>query len=133
MLEQVSGGRVSNKTLTIIPKDSKVRPLEDRVVIEPLDWKPSKVIEVVYTGETLRGRVKAVGPGRYVKKYDGPKGKRTKSWRGNTFVPTTTQIGDVVELGGLEIRGYLHISFLWGDKEHIICQEGDIAGIVEDD
>lgn len=127
MIEQVPGARVSNKTLTIVPKEAKVKPLRDRIIIEPLEWKPSKYIEVIYRGETLRGRVKAVGPGRHPLKYDGPKGKRTKSWESTRFVPTEVKVGDIVELGGLEIRGYLHTSFLWGDKEHIICQENDVA------
>ena len=130
-MEQVPGSRVSNKTLTIVPKEATVRPLRDRIVIEPLEWKPSKLIEVVYTGETLRGRVKAVGPGRQPLKYDGPKGKRTKSWESARFIPTEVKVGDIVELGGLEIRGYLFTSFLWGDKEHIICQEADVAAVVQ--
>lgn len=127
----IDGTRVSNRTLTIVPAETQVKPLRDRIVIEPLDWKPSSLIDVVYSGETLRGRVKAIGPGRHPLKYDGPKGKRTKSWEAKHFVKTEVKVGDVVELGGLEIRGYLFTSFLWGSKEHIICQESDIAGIME--
>lgn len=131
MIEEVPGARVSNKTLTIVPKEAKVRPLRDRIIVEPLDWRPSKYIEVVYTGETLRGRVKAIGPGRHPLKYDGPKGHRSKSWEAKHFQPTEVKVGDIVELGGLEIRGYLFTSFLWGDKEHIICQEADVAAVVQ--
>lgn len=126
-----SGTRVSNRTLTIVPKDAKIIPLRDRIIVEPLDWIPSRLIQVVYTGETLRGRVKAIGRGRYPLRYDGPKGKRTKSWESKAFVKTEVKVGDIVELGGLEINGYLHTSFLWGSKEHIICQESDVAMIVE--
>jgi co-chaperonin GroES (HSP10) len=130
-MENCPGARATNRTLTMVPHNAEVKPLRDRIVIEPLDWKPSQYLEVVYTGETLRGRVKAIGPGRHPIKYDGPKGKRTKAWEAKQFIPTEVKVGDIVELGGLEIRGYLFTSFLWGDKEHIICQEADVAGVVD--
>jgi hypothetical protein len=127
----IDGTRVKNRTLTFVPAEAQVKPLRDRIIVEPLDWRPSAVIDVVYHGETLRGRVAAVGPGRHPLKYDGPKGKRTKSWEGKPFIKTEVKVGDVVELGGLEIRGYLFTSFLWGSKEHIICQENDVCGIAQ--
>ena|SRR5271154_564734 len=127
MLEQVPGVRVGNESITSVPAEAHIRPLRDQIVVEPLDWKPSKLLHIVYTGKPLRGRVAAVGPGRYPKKYDGPKGKRTKTWDSKSYLPTELKVGDIIELGGLEIRGYLFPTIRWGAKEMIICQEADVA------
>ena|ERR1700728_3695466 len=124
---EVPGVRVGNETLTSVPAEADIRPLRDNIVIEPLDWKPSSVIEVVYTGKPLRGVVKACGPGRYPKLYNGPKGQRSKTWDSKSFRKTEVKVGDVVELGGLEIRGYLFQTVRWGAKEVIVCSEQDIA------
>ena len=127
MLEDTPHTRIGNETITVISEKARIRPLRDHIVVEPLDWKPSKVIEVVYTGKPLRGRVKAVGPGRYPLKYNGPKGKRSKSWESKSFLPTALKVGDIIELGGLELRGYLFQTFRWGSKEMIMCREADVA------
>ena len=124
---QVDGTRVRNDTLTLIPKSTRLRPLRDTIIVEPLDWEPSKLIQVVYRGTALRGIVRAVGPGRYPLKYDGPKGKRTRSWESQAFRKTEVKVGDTVELGGLELGGYLFTTILWGGKPHIICSEQDVA------
>lgn len=126
-----SGVRIGNETLAGIPACMNVRPLRDQIVVEPLDWQPSQIIAVAYQGKPLRGRVLAVGPGCYPKKYNGPKGKRTKSWDSKHFQPTELKVGDVVELGGLEIGGYLHPTFRWGDKECVMCREADVAMVCE--
>jgi co-chaperonin GroES (HSP10) len=124
---EVPGVRVGNESITCVPAEAHIRPLRDQIIVEPLDWKPSSIIEVVYTGKPLRGIVRAVGPGRYPKKYDGPKGKRTKTWDSKSYLPTELKVGDVIELGGLEIRGYLFQTIRWGSKEMIVCQEADVA------
>jgi co-chaperonin GroES (HSP10) len=124
-----SGVRLGNETSTYIPADAAIRPLRDQIVLEPLNWRPSTVIEVVYQGKPLRGRVLAVGPGRYPLKYNGPKGKRTKSWLASMFVATEVQVDDIVELGGLELRGYLFPTILWGTKQVVLCREADIVFI----
>ena len=126
-----SGTRIGNETITSVPAEAQIRPLRDQIIIEPLDWRPSRIIEVVHSNKVVRGRVKAVGPGCFPKKYDGPKGKRTKTWDSRAFLPTELRVGDIVELGGLEIGGYLHQTFRWGDKEHVICREADVAMVVE--
>jgi co-chaperonin GroES (HSP10) len=131
MLEEVPGTRVGNESITCVPAEAHIRPLRDNIFLEPLDWKPSKYLEVVYHGKPLRGRVVAVGPGRYPKKYDGPKGKRSKSWDSKSYRPTEVQVGDVVELGGLELRGYLFPTIRWGAKEVIMCSEQDVAIVYE--
>ena|SRR6185437_11404658 len=124
------GKRIGQETSDLIPESAKIRPLRDQIVVEPLEWRPSQIIDVAYLGKPLRGIVKAVGPGHYPKQYDGPKGTRTKSWDSKAFLPTEVKVGDVVELGGLELGGYLFQTFLWGAKEHVICREADVTGVV---
>lgn len=105
--------------------------MRDTIIVEPLEWEPSKIVAVAYAGKPLRGRVLAVGPGRHPIKYDGPKGKRTKSWESKAFLPCDVKVGDIVELGGLEIGGYLFQTVRWGRKEVVICREPDVTLIDE--
>lgn len=125
------GVRLGNESITGFSADTKIRPLSDRIVLEPLDWEPSKVIKVVYHGRPLRGIVKAIGPGCYPKRYDGPKGKRTKQWDSKAFLRCEAKVGDVVELGGLEMKGYLFPTIWWGGVEHVMCRERDATLIGE--
>lgn len=110
--------------------------MRDTIIVEPLEWEPSKIVAVAYSGKPLRGRVLAVGPGRHPIKYDGPKGKRTKSWESKAFLPCDVKVGDVVELGSIKeedgrIDGYLFQTFRWGRKEVILCREPDVTLIDE--
>jgi hypothetical protein len=123
--------RVGNECFDSIPAGATVRPLRDQLFIEPIPWPFSDIIEVVYTGRPLRGRVLAAGPGCYEKRYDGPKGKRTKMWDSPHFSPTEVKVGDVVQLGGLSIDGYLFQTVRWGDKTCVICRERDVTGVEE--
>lgn len=126
------GTRIGNETCTIVPREAKIRPLRDQIIVEPLDWQPSQIILVAGTHtKPLRGIVCAVGPGVYPKRYNGRKGQRTKSWDSKAFRPCDVRVGDVVELGGLEIGGYLHQTFLWGTREMVICREEDVAIVCE--
>ena len=126
------GVRVENNLNAYIPEDCAIRPLRDQIVVEPLPWAPSSIIEVVSHSKPLRGIVRAVGPGIYPKRYDGRKGARTKSWDAKAFRPCDVKVGDIVELGGLELEGYLHNTFLWGTKQMVMCREEDVAGIVRE-
>lgn len=123
--------RIGNEILDFVPPSSRIRPLRDVIVVEPIKAEPSKTISVVESVKPLRGRVLAVGPGCYPKRYDGPKGKRTKSWDSKAFRPCDLKVGDMVELGGLEIGGYLHTTVMWGLKEVVLCREEDVAMVVE--
>lgn len=123
------GKRVGNECWDAIPEEATVRPLRDQIIVEPISWPFSDTIEVVYTGRPLRGKVRAVGPGIYPKLYDAPKGRRTKSWDSRSFRPCDVKVGDTVQLGGLELNGYLFQTFRWGNKEMVICREQDITGI----
>ena len=129
------GVRIGNETITGVSGDATIRPLRDQIVLEPLEWKPSRLISVAYKGRPLRGIVRAVGKGVYPKRYNGPKGKRTKTWDSKAFRPCDVKVGDVVELGSIEnengtLDGYLFSTFWWGSKEMILCREEDICGVI---
>lgn len=128
------GAEMSFKDKTTISEEEfqNMRMLRDQILIEPLDVEYSAVIHVIRETKPLRGIVKKVGPGHYPLRYNHPdKGKRTKSWTGKVFQPTQVNPGDVVELGGQEIRGYNFQTVYVGNKLHIICREADVCGIVE--
>ena len=126
-----NGVRIGNETVTSVPAEARIRPLRDHIIVEPIEWRPSKILEVVHSYKPLVGKVKAVGKGHFRKIYDGPKGKRTKTWDSKHFTPTEVKVGDVVELGGLEIGGYLFQTIRWGSKEVVICREQDVALVYE--
>jgi co-chaperonin GroES (HSP10) len=123
------GTRMKNTLNAFVSADETIRPLRDHIVVEPLPWNPSAILEVEWHGEYLRGKVLAVGPGHHPKKYNGPKGKRTKSWDSKAFQPCDVQVGDIVQLGGLEIRGYLFNTLMWAGRTVILCREADVVGI----
>ena len=128
MSTQMSGVRIGNELLTFIGADEKIKPLRDQMFVAPLEWEPSKVVDVAYGGKPLWGIVRAIGPGTYPTRYNAPKGpKRNKSWLSKHFVPTEVQVGDVVELGGLDIGGYLFPTIRWGKETVVICQEADVC------
>lgn len=128
--DQISerGVRIGNELLTFIPADSIIRPLRDQIVVEPL---PTHSLFDIPGCKPIRGIVRATGPGCYPKRYDGPKGKRTRSWDAKCFRPCDVRVGDVVELGGSELGGYLFARVFWGDKEVVICREEDVAIVRE--
>lgn len=125
----IDGTRIGHESIDALSAEAKVRPLRDQIVVEPISWPFSQILEVVYTGRPLRGKVKAVGPGVYPKRYNGPKGQRSKSWDSKQFRPCDVKVGDVVQLGGLSLGGYLFPTFRWGGIEHVICREADVTGI----
>ena len=123
------GVRIGNETLDFIKASERIRPLRDGIVVEPLPVDSTVLVEC---WKPIRGRVLAVGPGHYPKRYDGPKGKRTKSWDSKSFLPCDVKVGDLVELGGKEIGGFLHRTVRWGKREVVICREADVCVIVEE-
>jgi co-chaperonin GroES (HSP10) len=136
------GVRVGNELNAFIPADAPIRCLRDRIVVEPLDWRPSKIIIVAgYQGKPLRGIVLAAGPGCYPIQYQDamtgrwsfsvPKGRRKAMRPSKAFRPCDVRVGDLVEFGGLEIGGFLHPTIMWGNKEVVLCREEDVAGVCE--
>ncbi len=112
-----------------------LRMLGDRILLKPLDWEASKVITAIRQGRPVRGEVVAVGPGIH------PVSKRTKLNDGRQridfskrFQRTEVKVGDVVELGGLNIfdgRGYDFPEVIVNGIKHLIITERDVAGVRE--
>lgn len=125
------GTRVGNEIFDFVPATSTIRPLRDVIIVEPLEMDHGTSLEIVYRGKALRGVVRAVGPGCYPKRYDGPKGRRTKSWDSKHFRPCDVRVGDTVDLGGQELGGYLFQTIRWGTKEVVMCREADVCVVRE--
>lgn len=126
------GAELSFKDRTDFPEGTKLRMLHDQMLVEPIDIPYSAIIYCINNNKPMRGIVRAIGPGHYPLKYNGPKGKRTKSWRSKEFQPTECKPGDTVELGGLQYGGYSFQTVYIGGKLHLICREADVCGIVEE-
>lgn len=124
---EVSGIRIGRKVIDFIPATERIRPLRDQIVLRPLEWEPSKIIAVAYWGKTLRGEVLAIGPGVYPKQYSKD---RSKSWESKQFRACDVKVGDIVELGGLELHGYDFPTLQWGDQTVVLCREADVTGVV---
>ena len=124
--------RVTHESNTDIKADEKILPLRDHIIVEPLNVVLSQYIIVREEVKPLRGIIKAVGPGHYPKKYDHPeKHKRTLMWDSEVFEPTTVKVGDVIELGGYDFKGYSFPTIYWGGKLHLICREADVSGVID--
>ena len=122
-----SGVRLGRKTTDIIPARHTLRPLRDHIVVRPLEWRPSKVIQIAGNQrKTLRGVVVAVGPGCYPWRYNADRSKR---WASKAFRKTEVKVGETVELGGLDLDGIPFPEVVIGNQLHIICREEDVAGI----
>jgi hypothetical protein len=133
-LRHADNGRsasLSHDSATYIDASASIRCRRDYLIIEPMAADLSKTIAVIERTRPVRGTVRAVGPGHYPKRYDHPdKHVRTKTWDSKTFQPTECKVGDIVELGGIELGGYAFQTFLWGDVVHLICREADVSGII---
>lgn len=129
------GVRLDHATPDFVAASQNIRPLRDHIVVEPLEWagvRPGSKLIAIRHGAPVRGRILAVGPGRYEKRYsrvdkDGQK-KRSYTLK-RTYIPTQVKVGDIVELGGLEIGGYLFSKINWGGRNCLICQEQDVCGV----
>jgi co-chaperonin GroES (HSP10) len=113
---------------------AQFRPIGDRILLRPLAWKPSEIIDVVRYGRTLRGEVMAIGPGHNPLKYK-TRGDKTKTMDySKHFRPVDVKVGDVVELGGLNVfdgQGYQFPEVIVGTETMIVCTERDVAGVVD--
>ena len=125
-----SGVRLADKSLNFV--SGEVRPLREKLVVRPLPPALSQTIAANWNGEAVRGRVVAAGPGTYPNIHE--KGiKDGKPWRRvrqlSAFRPNDVTVGDVVQLGGMEIGGYLWPHILIDGIDHILVSEQDVAGI----
>lgn len=108
----------------------------DRILLAPLDVEFSKIIEVIRHGRPVRGRVLAIGPGIHPvsKRIDIEGGKRRRIEYSKHFRPTEVKVGDIVELGGLNIfdgKGYAFPEVAVNGQSCIICTERDVALVRE--
>lgn len=113
----------------------EMRMTSDRILLRPLAWEPSKLIEVVRFGRPLRGEVMAIGPGHHPisKRINQADGRRRVEYSRH-FRPTEVKVGDIVELGGLNIfdgRGYDFPEVIVGNETMVICTERDVAMVIE--
>lgn len=128
-----SGVVIDRKATDMLPEGVQIRPLRDHIVIKPLEWEPSKILQIAgNTRKPLRGVVTAVGPGAYRKRYTfNSRGERVRVQEKNGRpIPCDVKVGDTVELGGLEIDGYKFPQFLIGNELHLMCQEADVCGVL---
>lgn len=96
---------------------SKIRPLADRVVVEPseIETKTAGGIVIPDTADKdkpIRGTVIAIGNGRYI---DG------------TIQPLQVKIGEKVLFGK-----YAGTNVKLADKEYLVMREEDIMGVIEE-
>jgi co-chaperonin GroES (HSP10) len=116
-----------DRVATDIVSHGTLRPLRDHIIVKPLPWQPSATIQIAGDKrKPLRGIVTAVGPGCYPWRYNKDRSKR---WLSKQLRPTEVKVGDMVELGGLEIGGYSFQQVMIGTEMHIICREADVCGI----
>jgi co-chaperonin GroES (HSP10) len=94
-----------------------------------MEWDASSTLVAIRQGYPVRGEVLAVGPGKYRREYSPD---RKKTWLSDVFIPTQVKVGDVVELGGLEIGGYMFQQIIIDGSVHLLVSERDVA-IVRDD
>lgn len=131
----MSGVTLSAKA-EILPAGTKLRLLRDRILVRPLDWHPSSIVQVVRHGRALRGVVAEVGPGRYYRRYrPHPTDSRKRQYvETATFIRTEVKVGDVVELGGLNAydgQGYNFPQVMIGTETFLIAQEQDVCFVDE--
>ena len=94
-----------------------LKPLEDRVVVQPLDAEQTTasglVIPDTAKEKPQEGRVLAIGPGRWDE--DGEK-----------RIPLDVQVGDIVlysKYGGTEVK--------YNNEEYLVLSAHDLLAIVE--
>lgn len=129
------GALPAGPTLFACHDASELRMLGDRILLRPLPWEPSKVIEVVRHGRALRGEVVRVGPGIHpiCKRVNQADGRKRVEYSRH-FRPTEVKVGDVIELGGLNIfdgLGYQFTEVLVGNETLIVCSERDVCFVAE--
>lgn len=125
-----TGIRLADKSLNFV--SGEVKPLREKLVIRPLPPSLSQTIAADWNGEAVRGQVIAVGPGTYPRIHE--KGiKDGRPWRrvrdSRAYRPCDVRVGDVVQLGGMEIGGYLWPHIFIDGVDHILVSEQDVCGV----
>lgn len=126
----MSGLRLKNDALQFA--HGTVRPLREKLLVKPLPPHLSQTIHADWNGEAVRGEVIAAGPGTYPNLHergerDGKSYRRVKQLA--AFRPCDVKVGDVVQLGGMELGGYLWPHVQVGGVDCILISEQDVCGI----
>ncbi len=93
-----------------------LRPLDDYIVVKPLEREHSKVIAVISNEKNCRGEVLAVGPGKPNKK--------------GHVMPLDVRVGEIVAFGNGDFDFYpKHYEMAPDGVSHCyrVIQEADIA------
>jgi len=112
--------------------NGNIRLLGDRILLRPMEWDANQIVIAIRHGRPVRGQILAVGPGHNPIKY---KNGRSKMDYSRHFRPTEVKVGDVVELGGLNIydgKGYEFQDIIYNGEPCLICTERDVALVRED-
>jgi hypothetical protein len=132
-----SGERLTDKSLNFVT--GRLKPTEDWLVVKPLPPNLSQTIAADWNGEAVRGEVLAAGPGKYpnihTKGFKPGKDGKLEQFRtvkkSKVFVPTEVKPGDRIQLGGMELGGYLWKKVIVDGVDCIWCMEADVC-FVED-
>lgn len=131
-----SGVRLGCRAVNFVAPEARLRPLRDQLIVKPLPLALSDRLRADWHGEVVRGRVIAAGPGCYpnIHSRGFKDGKPYHTIReSKVFRATEVRVGDVVELGGMELGGYLWPK-VWCDGDWcVICREEDVAVLHEDE
>jgi hypothetical protein len=135
MNQESPGVRVHDKSLNFV--SGEINPTEDWLLIKPMPPHLSQTIAADWNGEAVRGKVIEAGPGKYPnihKRYfkpgkDGRPIEVREIKKSKVFVPTEVKPGDVVQLGGMSIGGYLWKHVLVNGEDHIWAMEADVCGV----
>jgi hypothetical protein len=126
------GVRLSDKAVNFVAPGRHIRPRGDYLIVKPLPLTLSERLKADWHGEVVRGRVIAAGPGCY-KNIHRRGVKDGKPWRtvrqSQVFTPNEVQVGDIVQLGGMEIEGYLFPKVWVSGDWCVICREEDVCFI----
>lgn len=125
-----AGVRLQDETLNFVAPSRRIRPLRDQIIVKPLRLALGERLQADWSGQTVVGRVVAVGPGCFpnIHRRGFKDGKPYRIVHQSThFRPTEVKVGDVVHLGGMEIGGYLFPK-VWAEGAWcVICREQDVA------
>jgi hypothetical protein len=124
------GVRFADKTVNFVTPGQRIRPLRDQIIVKPLPLGLGERICADWVGQVVRGTIVAAGPGCYPNIHargfkDGKPYHTIRASR--VFRATEVKIGDEVELGGLEIGGYLFPKVWYAGDWCVICREQDVA------
>ena len=130
------GVRFHDRAVNFVTAQERIRPRGDHLIIKPLPLKLGARIDADWRGDVVRGEVIAAGPGCYPNLHS--KGTRDgKPYhtirQSKVFRATEVKPGDVVELGGLEIGGYLWPKVWAAGDWCVIAREQDVAVLHETD